>query len=79
MAGILTIHLPAEDQLFTISNGEFTYIDQKPHKPLTVSNIFAEANNIRNVYSVKGIYPSPVVLSAKVFDRGKLERLLGLA
>jgi hypothetical protein len=63
---------PLKINQFTISNGELTYVDKGPYKPLHLTNANFRANNIRNVRSETGVYPSPVYLEANVFDRGKL-------
>ncbi|HMF48068.1 MAG TPA: DUF748 domain-containing protein [Candidatus Saccharimonadales bacterium] len=64
---------PLKINHFAIYNGQITYIDEGPFRPLelTAVNLFAE--NIRNVSSAEGVYPSPVHIDATVFQRGKLQ------
>lgn len=58
---------------FAIRNGDLTYVDKGPFKPLHVSKLNFTTENIRNVKSEKGVYPSPVELEGVVFDNGKAE------
>jgi hypothetical protein len=53
-----------------ISRGDVTYKDRGPFKPLRVHDLEFVASNIRNVHSERGVYPSPMSLKARVFDRG---------
>ena len=55
-----------------IRDGEAEYVDDGPFKPLRLSNIQVEADNIRNVHSKARDYPSELKLSAVVFDTGRL-------
>ncbi len=57
---------------FVINNGELTYIDEGPFRPLELTGINLRAENIRNVASGKGVYPSSVHIDAVVFGKGKL-------
>jgi hypothetical protein len=63
---------PLEINLFVITDGEATYVDPGPFEPLRITGIQARAENIRNVESREGDYPSPLTVSATVFDRGRL-------
>jgi hypothetical protein len=63
---------PLKIDVFEIRNGELTYVDQGPHKPLHASDIFLYATNIRNIFSPEFVYPSPVKFEATLFDKGKL-------
>lgn len=67
---------PLKINHFAINNGELTYIDQGPFRPLELTAVNLYAENIRNVSSAEGVYPSPVRAEATVFQRGKL-RLSG--
>jgi hypothetical protein len=49
-----------------------TYIDKGPFKPLRITQLQFVAENIRNVESAKGTYPSPVEVEGIVFDKGKI-------
>lgn len=63
---------PLKIDVFRIRNGEMTYVDQGPYKPLHASGIFLHATNIRNIFSPESTYPSPVRLEAIVFEKGKV-------
>jgi hypothetical protein len=63
---------PLKIDVFEIRNGELTYVDQGPYKPLHASEIFLHATNIRNIFSPEFVYPSPVKFEATLFDKGKL-------
>ena len=56
---------------FAIRNADVTYADRGPFKPLHLTKVNFEAENIRNVKSEKGVYPSPVNFNAVVFDTGE--------
>jgi hypothetical protein len=55
-----------------IINGDVTYVDQGPFKPLHVSHLNLNAENIRNIASQEQVYPSPIHLEAVVFDAGSV-------
>ncbi len=61
---------PLKIDRFAIRNGDLTYVDKGPYKPLHVTKLNFTAENIRNVKSGKGVYPSPVDLDGIVFDKG---------
>lgn len=63
---------PLKIDVFGIRNGELTYVDQGPYKPLHASEIFFHATNIRNIFSPEFVYPSPLKFEATLFDEGKL-------
>ena len=56
----------------TVREGELTYVDAGPFKPLRMTRINANAENIRNIKSKDREYPSDLHLEAVVFDSGKL-------
>jgi len=62
---------PLKIDRFAIRNGDLTYTDKGPFKPLHVTRFNFTTTNIRNVKSEKGVYPSPVDLEGVVFDNGK--------
>jgi hypothetical protein len=64
---------PLKINRFSISDGDLTYIDKGPFRPLHLSRVNFAAENIRNVESAKGTYPSPVHAQGIVFDTGKLK------
>jgi Domain of Unknown Function (DUF748) len=63
---------PLEINHFVVRGGELTYIDEGPFRPLQLTDVNFRAENIRNVRSEQGVYPSGVHLEAVVFDKGKL-------
>jgi Domain of Unknown Function (DUF748) len=64
---------PLKINRFVIRNADVTYIDKGPFRPLRITKVNLLAENIRNVESEKGTYPSPVEVTGVVFDTGKLE------
>ena len=61
---------PLKIDRFAIRNGDLTYVDKGPFKPLHITKLNFTTENIRNVKSEKGVYPSPVELEGIVFDKG---------
>jgi len=57
---------------FNLRDGDVTYVESGQTRPMRLSNVQAEARDIRNVRSDPGDYPSPLHVEATVFDRGKL-------
>lgn len=57
---------------FVVADGEATYVDPGPFKPLRISDIQARAENIRNIHSRDRDYPSSLKLTAVVFESGRL-------
>jgi len=55
-----------------VVDGDVTYVDQGPFKPLHVSHLNLHAENIRNIASQEQVYPSPIHLEAVVFDAGSV-------
>jgi hypothetical protein len=55
-----------------VLEGDVTYVDQGPFKPLHVSHVNLNAENIRNIASQEQVYPSPIRLEAVVFDAGSV-------
>jgi Domain of Unknown Function (DUF748) len=64
---------PLKINRFVIRNGDVSYIDKGPFPPLRITQLNFIAENIRNVQSEEGTYPSPVELEAVVFDAGRLK------
>lgn len=64
---------PLKINVFTIANGDFTYVDEGSFRPLHVSKIEFTANNVRNIHSAQNVYPSSVYMEGLVFDRGKVK------
>jgi uncharacterized protein DUF748 len=55
-----------------VVDGDVTYVDQGPFKPLHVSRVNLGAENIRNIASTEQVYPSPIHFEAAVFDAGSV-------
>ncbi len=63
---------PFKINLLRIENGEATYIDTDPQRPLHLSAISIRADNIRNIHHRGDIYPSPFHADSIVFERGRM-------
>lgn len=68
----LTIY-PLQINEFRITNGEFTYIDVDPSRPLKINSMNAVAHNIRNVRQPNDQYPSEIQVQAVLLNSGKLD------
>jgi hypothetical protein len=55
-----------------VQDGNLTYVDRGPFKPLRLSRLQLDAENIRNIRSPERVYPSSIHLEAAVFDAGRL-------
>lgn len=64
---------PLKINLFQINDGALTYIDTDPKRPLQLTHVFLQANNIRNIRSPERVYPSPVHAEGIVFGTGRGE------
>ncbi|VVM08463.1 hypothetical protein MAMC_02178 [Methylacidimicrobium cyclopophantes] len=62
---------PIKINRLTIQEGEITYLNPKPYKPLHIHGINLVAENIRNIFGGIRRYPSPVRGEGLVFDSGK--------
>jgi hypothetical protein len=63
---------PLKINQFRVKNGDLTYVDQGPFKPLRVRSLNIVATNIRNVASADRVYPSPVRVDGAVFEKGRM-------
>jgi Domain of Unknown Function (DUF748) len=63
---------PLKINEFTIRDGDVTYVEAGQAQPLRIRDFQAVAHDIRNVRSEPGDYPSPLIVRAVVFDRGRL-------
>ena len=63
---------PVKVNLLQVVEAEVTYIDQEPFEPLHLSQLSLRAENIRNIRSEAGEYPSPLHLQGVIFDNGKV-------
>lgn len=55
-----------------IDDGAVTYVDD-PRRPVTITHLQLTTTNIRNVRSAQGTFPSPLQLTATLFDKGTLK------
>jgi hypothetical protein len=56
-----------------ITDGDVTYIEPGPNEPVRLTHVYFTADNIRNVRSKEGTYPSPVHVSAWLQDTARLQ------
>ncbi len=63
---------PLHINLLTIANGTITYLDTPKSQPVQVTHLNIRAENIRNIASKEGVYPSKVHLEAILFDSGRM-------
>lgn len=63
---------PLKINVFRVENAEITYVDQGPFRPLQLSRVNLQAENIRNVKSPDHVYPSEIHLDGVVFGSGKI-------
>lgn len=61
---------PLKINLFRVRDGEVTYVDDDPKRPLHLTRLQLRANNIRNIHSKDRTYPSPIHAEAVVFESG---------
>jgi len=55
-----------------VEDGDFTYVDVDPKRPLRLEHLYLTAGNIRNIYAPKNTYPSALRGSAVLFKQAKL-------
>jgi uncharacterized protein involved in outer membrane biogenesis len=55
-----------------VVEGEVTYIDDDPARPLRLSHLHGRAHNLRNIKSQAGEYPSDFHVEGVLFDSGTL-------
>lgn len=63
---------PLKINRFEVVDGDFTYTDDGPFRPIRMSVVNVRANNIRNVRSREGVYPSDLELEGMLFDSATL-------
>ena len=66
------VALDLEINRLLIVDGDVTYVDRGPFKPLHLSQLNITAENIRNISSKDRAYPSDVRVESVVFDSGRL-------
>jgi hypothetical protein len=62
---------PLKFNTIRIREGDIVYIDQDPERPLHISRWNLTAENIRNVRSAEGVYPSPIRTDGILFGKGR--------
>ena len=63
---------PFKINRFVISDGDITYIDNPPTRPLHLANVNFVTDNIRNIHEPDKVYSSRFRATTVVFDKGKL-------
>ena len=63
---------PAKINEFVVRRGALTYVDTGQERPLTLKDLEVVVEDVRNVRSAPDVYPSPIDITATVFDHGKL-------
>ena len=66
------VALDLEINRLLVVDGDVTYVDQGPFKPLRLRQLNITAENIRNIRSKDRVYPSDVQVDSVVFDSGRL-------
>jgi len=64
---------PLKINELNIMDGDVTYIEPGPNEPVRITHLYFTADNIRNVRSREGTYPSPVHVSAWLQDTARLQ------
>jgi hypothetical protein len=64
--------LPLQINELQVIDGELTYIDVDPARPLRLSQLHVRAGNIRNVKSEAGVYPSDLQVDAVLDGVGQV-------
>ncbi len=62
---------PLKINSLKIIDGNITYIDQDPKRPLVLSNFNLQATNIRNIHLPDQVYPSSFHLDTAIFGTGR--------
>jgi hypothetical protein len=63
---------PLKINTFQVQDGEVTYVDEGPFKPLHLRQVRILAENIRNIRSKERVYPSDIHADVVVFEAGQL-------
>jgi hypothetical protein len=61
---------PFKINKFSIQDGNITYIDTDPSRPIKLEHLQIVADNIRNIHAPENRYPSPIHLDTVVFGTG---------
>jgi hypothetical protein len=62
---------PLKINTLKINDASITYIDQDPTKPLVLSHLNLQSNNIRNIHLPDKVYPSSFHLDTAIFGSGR--------
>ncbi|HYG64437.1 MAG TPA: DUF748 domain-containing protein [Thermoanaerobaculia bacterium] len=62
---------PLKFNLVQVRDGAITYVDHDPERPLEITRWNLSAENIRNIRSDEGVYPSPVRTDGVLFGTGR--------
>ena len=62
---------PLKFNLIEVREGAIVYVDEDPKRPLEITHWNLAAENIRNVRSAPGVYPSPVRTEGVLFGTGR--------
>ena len=65
------VALDLEINRLRLTDGDVTYLDRGPFKPMHLSRLNATVENIRNIRSKDRVYPSDVLVEGVVFDSGR--------
>ncbi|HEX2964418.1 MAG TPA: DUF748 domain-containing protein, partial [Syntrophorhabdaceae bacterium] len=63
---------PLKINSFNVHDGDITYIDEGPYKPLKIDHIEINAYNIKNMRYRQNVYPSSFHCEGRIFGRGKV-------
>jgi hypothetical protein len=63
---------PLKANLLQVVDGDVTYVDEEPFKPLRLSQLNIRAENIRNIRSQVGQYPSDIHMQGVIFGSGNM-------
>jgi len=61
---------PLKVNHFRVQDAQITYVDQGPFKPLELTHVNVDAENIRNVFYPDRVYPSRLTAAGVVFGAG---------
>ncbi|HYH45244.1 MAG TPA: DUF748 domain-containing protein [Thermoanaerobaculia bacterium] len=62
---------PLKFNTLSVREGDIVYVDEDPKQPLRISRWNFQAENIRNVRTEPGVYPSPIHSDGVVFGTGR--------
>ncbi len=62
---------PLKINRLRVRDASVTYVDSDPDRPLKLTDLDMEAENIRNIHSRDRVYPSPIRATARIFETGR--------